>query len=188
MASMGYHVIYKKPGPSRSSMWILAALPQHACHSRRTHRDWHSSMKVESVHGLRRLRYSRHATRTRPIRLTPWSPCGSQAMARTEAQESTTRSAKRQERELSVALAVMGDQASLFSWITCLTLYALRPCQRRASSTRGATMSIVHLQNVEIINSHARFSGTSCLLTQTHTYSRSRLSVSRLWRMTLSGS
>ena len=111
MASMGYHVIYKKPGPSRSSTWILAALPQHACHSRRTHRDWHSSMKVESVHGLRRLRYSRHATRTRPIRLTPWSPCGSQAMARTEAQESTTRSAKQQQRELSVAPAVKGGRA-----------------------------------------------------------------------------
>ena len=111
MASMGYHVIYKKPGPSRSSTWILAALPQHACHSRRTHRDWHSSMKVESVHGLRRLRYSRHATRTRPTRLTPWSPCSSQALTRTEAQESTTRSAKQQQRELSVAPAVKGGRA-----------------------------------------------------------------------------
>lgn len=111
MASMGYHVIYKKPVPSRSTTWILAALPQHARHSLRTQRNWPSSTNVESVHGLGRLRYSRHATRTRPTRLTPWSPCSSQALTRTEAQESTTRSAKQQQRELSVAPAVKGGRA-----------------------------------------------------------------------------
>ena len=50
-------------------------------------------------------------TNTADSLVTLWQP----GLGRTEAQESTTRSAKRQQRELSVAPAVMGGRASLFS-------------------------------------------------------------------------